>query len=186
MTRKRRTSKDINLVKLQLADIIQDTFDKNGQLITHDELARRHVLRNQTTTAAEDVARYGGLAVVYLRNELGYAIVPVTSLISHWAGDPATDVEISNTVAGLGAGGARIGWYHPSGKDDWLWVYYIGHLAGAGMSAVYHAGSQVDANRTLISAKGRTVIAEHATRGLPVPPGKAEVKVLEARLDSTT
>lgn len=182
MTRRRRTTKEINLVKLQLADIVQDTFDKNGQLITHGELAKRHVLRNLSTSADEDVALYGGLAVVYLRTDLNYAIVPVTANIATWTGDPANDEEIANTVAGLGAGGARIGWYHPASKDDWLWVFYIGHLASSGMAAVYHAGQQVEANAKLISAKGRTQIATLAVKALPAPPVKTEVKVLQARL----
>ena len=168
---------------MQLVSIIRDTFDNNGQLITHDTLAREHVSRHASLTAYEDVQLYGGPAVVYLRNEENYAIVPVTAGIVDYAGDPSDEIEVANTVAGLGAGGARIGWYHPSDKDDWLWVYYVGHLGNSGVRAVFHAARQIDNNPMLISAKGRERIAGRAVLGVPVPPGKTETKVLEARLE---
>lgn len=184
MIRKRRTAKEIEQLKLLLADIIQDTFDKNGQFISHEELARRHMLRNSSTRAAEEVAQYGALAVIYLRTSLDYAIVPVTAEIHNWTGDTDDEVKIANTVAGLRAGGSRVGWYHPASKDDWLWVYYVGHLASAGMHAIYHAAEQIDRNPKLISAEGRRRLAGRALRNLPVPPDKAETKMLEARLGS--
>lgn len=183
MTRRKRTHKEAQLIKLQLADIIQDVFDKNGQLVTHEVLAKRHVMRNSSTSAEEDVRIYGGPAVVYLRNELNYAIVPVTASFYDYDGDPSDETVVANAVAGLGAGGARIGWYHPSDKDDWLWVYYVGHLGRAGVLAVFHAGDQIDKNPQLISAKGRARIAGRAIEGVPLPPGKTETKVLEARLE---
>lgn len=183
MTRRRRTMKEAHVVKMQLAEIIKDTFDNNGQLITHDHLAREHVARNKSTRADEDVQVYGGPAVVYLRNEASYAIVPVTAGIAEFDGDPRDEVIVANAVAGLGAGGPRIGWYHPASKDDWLWVYYVGHLGRSGVHAVFHAAQQIDNNPHLITAKGRQLIAGQAVAGLPIPPGKTETKVLSARLD---
>ncbi len=182
MTRKRRTRAEINQIKLLLADIIQDTFDKNGQVVTHAELARRHVLRNQSIAAEEEVALYGGLAVVYLRKELNYAIVPITGAIHEWTGDTDDEVDVLNTVAGLGAGGARAGWYHPTDRDDLLWVYYIGHLGRAGVWAVFHAAQQSASNPQLLSGKGQSQVAARALKGLPKPPEKTETKILEARL----
>lgn len=182
MTRKRRTAKAAAETKAALVAIIKDIFDNNGQVITHEELADEHVRRNASRTALEDVHLYGGPAVVFLRNHENYAIVPVTASIAAWEGDPDDEVAVANTVAGLGAGGARVGWYHPASKDDWLWIYYAGHLLGSGQAAVYHAAKQVDDNPQLISAKGRTRIAGRAIARLPIPPGKTEVKVLSARL----
>ena len=181
MTRPRRTAKEIELVKMQLADIIEDEFTKNGQVVTHERLARRHVLRNGSVTAAEDVALYGGSAVAYLRREKRFAIVPITAKFPDWEADPEVEQNMVNAVAGLGAGGTRIGWYQPIDRDDWLWVYYIGHLAKAGVAAVFHAGQQIDKNTHLNTGKTRAAVADLATRGLPVPPGTAEVKVLQER-----
>lgn len=183
MTRRRRSPNDRKRIKLQLADIIRDTFDNDGQVITHEELAREHVSRNASLTAFEDVQQYGGPAVVYLRNEEHYAIVPVTERIAQWTGDTDDEQAIANTVAGLGAGGSRVGWYHPSDKDDWLWVYYIGHLGRAGISAVFHAARQSEDNPRLLSIRGQRAVAARATVGLPIPPGQTETKVLQARLE---
>ena len=185
MTRRRRTSKDAARIKMELVEIIKDVFDTDGQLVTHEQLAREHVARHASLTAFEDVQLYGGPAVVYLRNHDNYAIVPVTASIAEWEGNPADEVAVANTVAGLGAGGARIGWYHPADKDDWLWVYYVGHLGSSGVRAVFHAAQQIDRNPQLISAKGRERIAGRAIAGLPIPPGKTETKVLSARLGGT-
>ncbi len=183
MTRKRRTAKEAQQIKFQLADIIRDTFDNDGQVITHDELAREHVRRNGSVSAAEDVMLYGGPAVVHLRNDLNYAIVPITAKYEDFTEDFTEEQVVSNAVAGLGAGGPRIGWYHPSSKDDWLWIYYIGHLGNAGVMAVWHVAQRVDANPALISAKGRTRIAARAVDTLG-SAGKTEVKVLQARLEA--
>jgi hypothetical protein len=182
MTRRRRTAKEAHQVKMELAEIIKDIFDHNGQIITHEQLAREHVSRHASLTAFEDVQVYGGPAVVHLRNEENYAIVPVTASAEAFDGNPADEVEVANAVAGLGAGGARIGWYHPANKDDWLWIYYVGHLGRAGVHAVFHAAQQIDKNPQLISTKGRGLIAGQAVAGLPIPPGKTETKVLAARL----
>jgi hypothetical protein len=184
MTRRRRTTKERQAIKLQLATIIRDIFDNNGQLVTHDQLAREHVSRNASLTAYEDVQQYGGPAVVHLRNDEYYAIVPVTDRINEWTGDSDDESVICNTVAGLGAGGSRIGWYHPMDKDDWLWVYYIGHLGSSAMSAVFHAAQQDTNNPRLLSAKGQRVVAARSIAGVPIPPGKVEAKVLQARLDT--
>jgi hypothetical protein len=108
MTRKRRNRKEAELVKMQLADIIQDVFDKNGQVITHEVLAKRHVMRNGSTTAAEDVQLYGGMADAHLRQHEQNAIVPITKSIDEYTGDPDDEKAITNAVAGLGAGGSRI------------------------------------------------------------------------------
>lgn len=183
MTRKRRTRKEAELVKMQLADIIQDVFDKNGQLVTHEVLARRHVLRNGSVTASEDVHQYGGAAVAYLRREHQYAIVPVTKGFDDYGGDPSDERVVTNAIAGLGAGGPRIGWYQPIDKDDWLWVYYIGHLAKAGLFAVYHAGQQVEDNKQLNSGATRARIAARSIAALPKPPTLAETKILTARIE---
>lgn len=182
MTRPRRTVKEIERIKLLLADIIEDEFLNNGQVITHDRLAKRHVSRNASTTAAEDVAQYGGAAVAYLRREKQFAIVPITGKMDDWVADPDVEQNITSAVAGLGAGGPRIGWYQPVDRDDWLWVYYIGHLARAGIAAVFHAGQQVEDNKQLNSGQTRGLIAARATDGLPLPPGKTEVKVLAERI----
>ena len=182
MTRKRRTPKEAAATKAQLVEIIKDIFDNNGQVITHEQLADEHVRRNSSRTALEDVHLYGGPAVVYLRNSENYAVVPVTSKIASWNGDADDEVVIADTVAGLGAGGARVGWYHPGSKDDWLWIYYAGHLLNSGAKAVYHASKQVDDNPQYISARGKTLLAGRAIRGIPIPPGKTETKVLTARL----
>jgi hypothetical protein len=181
MTRKRRTPKQAEAVKLQLAQIIRDLFDTNGQIVTHDELAAEHVSRNRSITAAEDVATYGGPAVVHLRNEMSYAIVPVTSKVYDFSPDTEVELVIANAVAGLGAGGPRIGWYHPTDRDDWLWVYYVGHLGRAGVAAVFHASRQADANPSLISAKGRGRIAGLSGDSL-IAPGKTETRILTERL----
>ena len=183
MTRRKRTHKEAELIKLQLADIIQDTFDNNGPLITHKRLAERHVARNGSLSASDDVRMYGPAAVAYLRCEPhNYAIVPVTARFEDYTGDPKDETVIADAVAGLGAGGSRIGWYQPADKDDWLWVYYVGHLGRAGVHAVFHAAQQIENNPRLVSPKGRQLIAGRAISGLPVPPGKTETKVLEARL----
>jgi len=182
MTRKRRSPKAAEQIKMQLVEIIKDTFDNNGQVITHGQLADEHVRRNASRNAEGDVHLYGGPAVVYLRRNEHYAIVPVTASVATWDGDPEDEVAVANTVAGLGAGGSRIGWYLPASKDDWLWIYYNGHLSGSGQAAVFWAGKVVDDNPQLISAKGRTRIAGRAIARLPIPPGKTEVKVLSARL----
>ena len=184
MTRKRRSRKDAELVKMQLADIIQDVFDKNGQIVTHEVLAKRHVLRNGSTTAAEDVQVYGGMAVAHLRqHDPFYAIVPITKAIEDYNGDPDNEPAIVNAVAGLGAGGSRIGWYQPVDKDDWLWVYYIGHLARSGLGGVFHATDQVDKNRQLNSGTTRKEIAKRAIDGMEKPPSLTETKVLTARIE---
>lgn len=183
MTRRRRSPREAEAVKLKLGEIIKDWFDATGQVITHEQLAREHVTRNASLTAAEDVQLYGGNAVIHLRTEHNYAIVPVTASVLDFDGNPDDETIVANAVAGCGAGGSRIGWYQPADKDDWLWVYYIGHLGKAGVSAVFHATRQIDNNPQLTSARGRTLIAGRATAGLPVPPGKAETKVLTARLD---
>lgn len=180
--RRKRSVKEAVLVKQQLADIIQDVFDNNGQVITHDELAKRHVRDNASLSAADDVQQYGGVAVALLRKDKNYAIVPVTGLIHSWTGSPANEEEIANTVAGLGAGGVRIGWYHPDSVDDWLWVFYIGHLTGSGTAAVFHAAKQVDNNPALISDNGQKRIAAKAAESLPVPAGDTEKKVLTATI----
>lgn len=181
MTRRRRSIKEAAAVKLQLAEIIKRQFDHNGQIITHDELAREHVARNGSVTAAEDVQVYGGPAVVYLRNEFSYAIVPITARIDDFDGEPRDEAVIADAVAGLGAGGPRVGWYHPTGQDDWLWVYYIGHLGRAGVAAVFHAAQQVDANPALITARGRARIAGRTALG-DGAPGKTEARIINARL----
>lgn len=183
MTRKRRSKQEAELVKMQLADIMQDVFDNNGQLVTHDQLAKRHVLRNGSLTASEDVHQYSGAAVAYLRREKQYAIVPVTQSLDDYTGDPSDEKTVTNAIAGLGAGGPRIGWYQPIDKDDWLWVYYIGHLAKAGLFAVYHAGQQVENNKQLNSSATRARIAARSIATLPKPPELTETKVLAARLD---
>jgi len=183
MTQRRRSPKEAAAIKQQLADIIQDTFDNNGQVITHDALAVEHVNRNKSRSADDDVARYGGVAVALLRKDKGYAIVPVTGLIATWTGNPANEEEVANTVAGLGAGGVRIGWYQPTGVDDWLWVFYIGHLTRSGAAAVFHAAQQVDAKPKLVSAKGHARLAQRTVDSLPVPAGKAEKKVLTATVN---
>ena len=182
MTRKRRTIAEARAVQMQLVDILRDLFDNNGPLVLHDPLADEHVSRNRSRSAADDVALYGGPAVVYLRNEENYAIVPVTAGFDDFDGDPQDEVVIANAVAGLGAGGPRVGWYHPSGKDDWLWVYYVGHLGRSGIHAIFHATRQMDQSPHLLSAKGRRLLAERTIAGLPVPPGKAETAVLTARI----
>ena len=184
MTRPRRTRKEIERIKFLLADIVEDEFTTNGQVITHDRLAKRHVARNSSTTAAEDVAMYAGAAIAYLRREKHFAIVPITAKYDDWLADPDNEQSIVSAVAGLGAGGPRVGWYQPIDRDDWLWIYYIGHLARAGIAAVFHAGQQVEDNRQLNSSKTRSAIAARATDGLPIPPGSAEVRVLTERIES--
>lgn len=184
MTRKRRTRQQALETKAQLAAIIKDIFDNNGQVVTHDALAAEHVARHKSTTASEDVHLYGGPAVVHLRNAEHYAIVPITSRFSDYTGDPDDAKEICDAVAGLGAGGARVGWYHPADRDDWLWVYYIGFLANAGMHAVFHAAKQTDSNPRLLSAKGRRMVAGRSIAGIPIPPGGTEVKILTSRAES--
>jgi hypothetical protein len=181
MTRKRRTAKQAQEIKAQLAEIIRDTFDNNGQVITHEWLAQEHVRRNASVSAIEEVMLYGGPAIVHLRRDLNYAIVPITAKFDDLITGQEDEQMIVNAVAGLGAGGSRIGWYHPADKDDWLWVYYIGHLGYAGIKAVFHAAQIVDSNPALISAKGRLQIANRSVDALG-SAGKTEVKVLEARL----
>ena len=185
MTRRQRSPKEAATVRLQLSEIIKDLFDNNGPLVTNETLAIEHVSRNRSLTASEDVTIYGGPAVIHLREEKNYAIVPVTAALADYidAEEPG-DVLIANAVAGLGAGGSRIGWYHPTSKDDLLWIAYVGHLGRAGAAAVFHAGQQGDKNPQLISGKGFKAIASRALDGLPVPPGQTERKVLTARLTS--
>lgn len=190
MTRKRRSPREAHAITMQLADIIRDTFDTDGQIISHEQLAMEHVTRNKSRRADEDVQVYGGPAVVYLRREENYAIVPVTaSIFEYNADDPEDEVAVANAVAGLGAGGPRIGWYHPASKDEWVWVYYIGHLGRAGVHAVYHAARQVDNNAHLISDSGRALITDRSIQksadgtDLLGPPGEQETLLLEERLD---
>ena len=180
MIRPRRTTKDIELLKLQLADIIEDEFTRH-QVISHERLAQRHMLRNSSTTALEDVAAYGDAAVVYLRDNR-LAIVPITGQLPAWQADSDNEEKIKNAVAGVGAGGPRVGWYKPVDRDDWLWVYYISHLARSGVAAVFHAGKQVEDNKHLNSSTTRAKIAARATGGLPLPPGLAETRVLAERV----
>ena len=182
MIRPRRTQKEAELIKLQLADIIEDVFEKNGQIVTHEVLAKRHVLRNGSVTAAEDVRLYGGAAVAYLRRDKHYAIVPITEAIEAYSGDPDDEQSIIDAVAGLGAGGSRIGWYQPTDRDDWLWVYYVGHLARGGLYAVFHAGRQIEDNKHLNSGQTRRLIAQRATEGMDKPPLLAESAVLTERV----
>jgi hypothetical protein len=181
--RRKRTIKEAEAVKVALAEIIKDVFDSDGQVITHDELADAHVKRNLSRSADEDVALYGGVAAAMLRRDEGYAIVPVTAQIANWTGAPASEEEVANTVAGLGAGGPRIGWYHPASKDDWLWVFYIGHLIKSGVSSVFHGTEQMRRNPTLTSAKAQGQIAKKAAESLPAPASAVEKKVLAATND---
>ena len=184
MSRPKRSPKDIERIKFLLADIIEDEFVTNGQVITHERLAKRHVARNSSTTAAEDVALYGGAAVAWLRRDESkqLAIVPITGKFPDWVADPDNEDKITSAIDGLGAGGPRIGWYQPVDRDDWLWIYYIGHLAKAGVSAVFHAGEQVDHNKQLNTNQTRAKIAARATDGVPEPPGGTETKVLAKRI----
>jgi hypothetical protein len=123
------------------------------------------------------------MAVAHLRQHEQYAIVPITKSIDEYTGDPDDEKAITNAVAGLGAGGSRIGWYQPIDKDDWLWVYYIGHLARAGLGAVFHASQQVEDNKQLNSGTTRKEIAKRAVAGMERPPLLAEAKVLTARIE---
>ena len=180
MSRKRISPKAAEGIKRQLADIIQNTFDKNGQFISAEDLAREHVRVNASTRAEADVAQYGGPAVIFLRKEQDYAIVPVTVQIGAFmAATTPDDKLVADTVAGLGAGGPRVGWYQPTGVDDPLWLAYVGHLALSGTAGVYWSGKQVDGNPALTSGAGVGKIAAVATT-LPKPPGKAEKALLKA------
>lgn len=179
----RRSQQEAQRIKRLLADIVQDVFDNDGDVITHEQLAEAHVKRNLSRSADEDVRRYGGVAVALLRRDKNYAIVPITSHIANWTGNPANEEEVAATVAGLGSGGPRVGWYHPSSKDDWLWVFYVGHLSKSGTAAVFHAAKQVDDNPQLISARGRKEIAKRSAEALPVPAGRTERAVLTATVE---
>ena len=188
MTAKRLSPKEAETIKKQLAAIITDHFDNNGQLITEIELAREHVRKNASLSAAFDVQQYGGVAITYLRSEFNYAIIPVTASVYAFASamaSPATVPAklIADTVAGLGAGGTRLGWYQPTGIDDPLWIAYNGHLGKSGARAIYHAGIVMDGNKGLLSGAGLAKVAQKVTETLPIPPGNSEKVMLEA--DST-
>jgi hypothetical protein len=187
MTRRSRPWKDILKAKMQLVDIIKDRFDNDGQTITHDELARLHVAFNQSTRADEDVTLYGGPAVVYLRTEHAYAIVPITAKYAAFEAaseeDPNYWRMAADAVAGLGAGGPRNGWYQPTHQDDPLWLSYIGHLSKGGFQAVYHGLIQPADNPALSSPQGLARIATIATsKSSNDSPKVPERKALEARL----
>jgi len=179
MSAKRRSPQEAAATRKQLQDIIRDLFKTNGQLVTHDMLAKEHVRVNSSVTASEDVRLYGGLAVVHLRQDEGFAIVPVTAIIHHYPGaDTASEAQKVDTVAGLGAGGPRIGWYQPTDADDPLWAYYLGHQAKSGMHLIFHAATQADKNPALT---GPTLIDTVGKRALPpAPAGESEKQVLAA------
>jgi hypothetical protein len=127
--------------------------------------------------ALAEVNAYGGLAVQSLRDK-GYVIIPVTASIHHWTGSPANDKEIADTVAGLGAGGSRVGWWHPATKDDWLFVWYGGHLLRSGTHAIWHVGQTLTVNSHLVGSGGMTKMTELAMP--PAPPDAHEKQVLLA------
>ena len=178
MTSKRRSAHAAQHIREQLQDILRDLFRDDGPLVTHQALAEEHVKRNSSLSASDDVHRYGGLAVAHLRNDEDHAIVPVTASISDWDGSPASESDITDTIAGAGAGGPRIGWYQPTSQDDWLWAFYIGHLARSGMHLVFHAAKQTEANPALT---GPTLMKTISGRSVPPPPiGKDEKTLLTA------
>lgn len=177
MTAKRVNPVVAKRIREQLQDILRDLFTTNGPLVTAEELAVEHVKRNASVTAKQDVHQYGGLAVHHLRHDEGFAIVPVTGLIAHWTGTPATEKDITDTVAGAGAGGNRVGWYHATSPDDWLWVFYVGHQYKSGMMLVFHTAVQVDANGGTTARLNDHV----SSRSLPPAPATpSERKVLSA------
>ena len=180
MTRRIRTNAEAKLAREQLESILRDMFQNNGPLVTHDALAKEHVRVNASVTAAEDVAQFGGSAINTLRREDGFAIVPVTSHIHAWTGTPSSEEEIADTIAGNGAGGARVGWYQPTTPDDWLYVYYIGHRVLSGMAAVFHASDNVNSNPTLQGPTMLPTLKKLSVDKLPAPASAVERPLLTA------
>lgn len=183
MTRKRLSPKEARTVTTQLAEIIKHQFDHNGQVITADALSIMHVKANASRRADEEVAQYGGPAVAMLRDQHSYAIVPITASAEAFLANPTTDpVAHANAVAGCGAGGARIGWYQPSGADDPLWVAYNGHLITSGAKAIWHVAKGMSHNPGLNGAKMIGSVRD-SMHQLETPPTAEERLLLEAQLN---
>lgn len=169
MTRKHYTNADIARVKGQLAALIEDMLLRDP-LVTHENLTMEHVRVDKSTRAEEEVGRFGGLVVVALRRAKNLALVPITAAY-HSLTAESTDVEVAAAVAGAGAGGARIGWYMPSGEDDPLWLTYIGMRLNAGAHAIFWSAK---AAGHLVSENGMQGIAAKTAAKLPVPPEALE------------
>lgn len=181
MTQRRLSPKAAEQIKMSLAGIIKDTFDSNGQVITHEDLAIRHVAANQSIRAESEVQQYGGPAVVHLRNVEGYAIVPITGVADAVIGHSSpSDVSVANAVAGCGAGGARVGWYHPTSEDDPLWITYIGHQTKSAAKFIFHTGVIMNDNPTLNGPQMMGKVGD-VMAALPKPPSEEERILLEAQ-----
>lgn len=181
MTQKRRSPVQAHKTKVLLGQLMIDML-ADTQLITHEALAMAHVLRNKSRSADDDVAHYGGPAVVDLRREKGYALAPVTASFHRLTLD-SLDSAYADAVAGAGAGGPRIGWYLPSDEDDPIWKTYLGMRLDAAAAAIFWVAAHArdSESKGLLSPGGSQEIAARAAMSVQPPQLRLEEQYSQQR-----